>query len=134
MAETLAPFFTTMSDGSVRNKYTLKILNKRYSKRSFTLVVDGIADARASIQGQEHDGNSKIEARADDVHEATVWVTVPATAPRSSGRGQRPLQVPPARRRRWNRGHPRKDFPQAALIDRIGRINHGPVVPPIPAT
>jgi polyferredoxin len=39
------PLFVTLSDGSVRNSFTLRVLNKRYATRTFAISIDGIPGA-----------------------------------------------------------------------------------------
>ncbi|MEE7491563.1 cytochrome c oxidase accessory protein CcoG [Methylobacterium oryzae] len=45
------PQFVTLSDGSIRNGFTLRVLNKRPAERRFALAVDGVADARVEVVG-----------------------------------------------------------------------------------
>ena len=47
------PFFTVLSDGSVRNTFTVRILNKLYSTHTFTLGIEGIEGAKISALGHE---------------------------------------------------------------------------------
>jgi cytochrome c oxidase accessory protein FixG len=46
-----APLFVTLSDGSIRNGYTVKILNKAREPRAYELAVSGIAGPRVSVVG-----------------------------------------------------------------------------------
>ncbi|MEQ8196351.1 MAG: cytochrome c oxidase accessory protein CcoG, partial [Rhodospirillales bacterium] len=45
------PVYVTLSDGSIRNGYTFKILNKAYINRTFTLTTEGVPNAKLSIVG-----------------------------------------------------------------------------------
>ncbi|WP_349365095.1 MAG: cytochrome c oxidase accessory protein CcoG [Roseitalea porphyridii] len=45
------PVFTQLSDGSIRNGYTVKILNMVAEPRTFTLTLDGLAGATMAING-----------------------------------------------------------------------------------
>jgi cytochrome c oxidase accessory protein FixG len=45
------PVFVMLSDGSIRNGYTFKILNKAYIGRSFTLTTEGVPNAKLSVVG-----------------------------------------------------------------------------------
>ncbi|HAJ46877.1 MAG TPA: cytochrome c oxidase accessory protein CcoG, partial [Alphaproteobacteria bacterium] len=47
------PNFVRLSDGSVRNTYTLKIVNKGNAARTFTVVAEGPAAVSMKIAGQE---------------------------------------------------------------------------------
>jgi cytochrome c oxidase accessory protein FixG len=70
------PPFVLLSDGAVRNGYTVKILNKLHEPRNFTLAVRGLAQARIVIVGS--DAGAAIQVRTDDLRELRVLVTVPA--------------------------------------------------------
>ena len=47
------PLFVVLSDGSLRNNYTVKILNKLHDVRSFRLTADGLPGAKLAIMGFE---------------------------------------------------------------------------------
>lgn len=49
------PLFVTLSDGSIRNGYTFKILNKQRQEGSFILSVDGLSAATLSVVGGDGD-------------------------------------------------------------------------------
>ena len=74
------PLFVRLSDGSVRNGYTLKILNKRRAERSFDLGLEGLERYTMTLMGTERiDGERLVvEAPPDDVAEHRIFVTVPA--------------------------------------------------------
>jgi cytochrome c oxidase accessory protein FixG len=44
-----APLFVALSDGAIRNSYTLKILNKTHEPRAFRLSADGLAGVGVSV-------------------------------------------------------------------------------------
>jgi polyferredoxin len=71
------PVFVQLSDGGLRNGFTVKILNKRYERRSFTLAVAGLDGAEMSIVGFAHP-DAAIEVAPDDVRSLKVFVTLPA--------------------------------------------------------
>jgi cytochrome c oxidase accessory protein FixG len=77
-----APLFVTLSDGSVRNNYTLKIVNKTHEERRFTLVLDGLPGATlATVAAGAASGQTvALPARADGVATHRVHVTAPAGA------------------------------------------------------
>jgi cytochrome c oxidase accessory protein FixG len=58
------PLFVTLSDGAVRNGYTVKILNKERAERIFRLEFKGVAGARMRIVGLVETA-SWVELRAD---------------------------------------------------------------------
>jgi len=70
------PPYVLLSDGSIRNGYTVKILNKLQQPREFALQARGLAGARLAIVGMEAGG--KIEVATDALREVRVFVTVPA--------------------------------------------------------
>ena len=67
------PLFVRLSDGGVRNGYTLKILNKTHEPQRFVVGVDGIAAARMSIVG--FDGG-ELSVDADSLRAVRIYVTV----------------------------------------------------------
>ena len=57
----------TLADGSIRNGYTLRILNKRPVERHFTLAVEGLSGVRIEVPGAESEdalGRSTVLAEA----------------------------------------------------------------------
>ncbi len=69
------PPFVLLSDGGVRNGYTVKILNKQHEPRDFALDVRGLPGAQLSILGMEP--GARIRVTTDDLRELRVFVTVP---------------------------------------------------------
>ena len=70
------PPFVLLSDGSLRNAYTVKILNKMHEPRLFNLGVRGLPGALLSVVGSDNDGNVRVNT--DDLREVRVLVTLPA--------------------------------------------------------
>jgi polyferredoxin len=64
-----------LSDGSVRNGYTVKILNKLHQPRHFTLGTRGLEGASMTIVGVE--AGAKIRVTTDDLRELKVFVALP---------------------------------------------------------
>ena len=77
-----APLFVTLSDGAIRNGYTLKILNKARSEREFTLQIGGIPGAMLSVVGREpaDEGPVELTAKSDSVATFRVYIAAPRTA------------------------------------------------------
>jgi cytochrome c oxidase accessory protein FixG len=75
------PIFVKLSDGHIRNAYTVRISNMLAEPHSFTLEVDGLHDAHVEIIGGEGEVNGKpsITVGADQTRE--LRVTVRATDP-----------------------------------------------------
>ncbi len=71
------PLFVRLSDGAVRNAYTMRILNKRRETESFVLKVDGLADAQVEVIGSEarRGGDPVVEVGPDQTRELRVLVT-----------------------------------------------------------
>ena len=74
------PPFVRLSDGGVRNGYTVKILNKLHEPHTYTLRPDGIPGATMRILGFEEQADPKITVATDALRELRVLVTVPASS------------------------------------------------------
>lgn len=74
------PLFVTLSDGSVRNAYTLRFLNKRPDQRTIELKVTGVPVSLVHIIGEEPAGRSIVVVGADQTREVRVLVTAPSDA------------------------------------------------------
>jgi cytochrome c oxidase accessory protein FixG len=73
------PLFVRLSDGGIRNGYTVKILNKTHAAQRFAVEVEGIPATELAIVGQERNG-AEVAVEADVVRALKVYVTVPAQA------------------------------------------------------
>ncbi len=72
------PLFVTLSDGSLRNGYTVKILNKAREERSFLLTVDGIAAGEMQLAGHDSAaGPVKLTVKPDTVGTFRVFLRAP---------------------------------------------------------
>lgn len=79
------PLFVTLSDGSIRNGYTFKILNRARAERDFVLSLSGIDGATFSVRGGPSDTTrATLSTEPDQVESFRVFVT----APRSSLDGE----------------------------------------------
>ena len=75
------PLFVTLSDGSIRNGYTFKILNKSPDARIFTLAIDGLEDAQISVVGVDGQKAAQtLVATADHVESYHVFVAAQRSA------------------------------------------------------
>jgi cytochrome c oxidase accessory protein FixG len=75
------PIFVTLADGSIRNGYTLRVLNKRPVQRVFALELDGLPGARVEVVGAPpQDGRTSIAVAPDATHELRALVFAPAPA------------------------------------------------------
>jgi cytochrome c oxidase accessory protein FixG len=71
------PLAVLLKDGSVRNGYTLRIINKRLERRSFALGIAGPRDTRLDIVGAEASANGHpvVEVGPDQTREVRATVT-----------------------------------------------------------
>ena len=67
------PRFVTLSDGSIRNAFTVKIANCSASPREFELVAEGLAEARLEIIGVQ--SGRKIAVAEDGAQSLRVTLT-----------------------------------------------------------
>ncbi|HEX2552424.1 MAG TPA: cytochrome c oxidase accessory protein CcoG [Microvirga sp.] len=75
------PIFVTLADGSIRNGYTLRLLNKRPVDRLLTLSIEGLDGARVEIPGMAAEGShASIPIGPDTTHEVRALVFAPAGA------------------------------------------------------
>ncbi|MFB6452536.1 cytochrome c oxidase accessory protein CcoG [Bradyrhizobium tunisiense] len=80
------PLFVQLSDGGVRNDYTVRILNKG-AQRSFTLEISGLPGATIRVAGIESgsDGKPIVEVGQDQTREVRLSVQVgPSDLPKTS--------------------------------------------------
>jgi len=71
------PLYVQLSDGALRNGYTVKILNKLHDNRSFKLSTEGLPDAMFAIVGVS-DPHAQIDVPSDSLRALKVLVTVPS--------------------------------------------------------
>ena len=71
------PLFVTLSDGSIRNGYTVKILNKRQEERTFRLSIHDLPGAAMEMIGEDG-GNQQalvITVDPDKLKAVKIYVT-----------------------------------------------------------
>lgn len=77
------PPFVQLSDGSIRNAYTLKVVNKANVEREFVVTLSGIDRINLDAIGEmAFDNRMQISVRGDDVRSIRVFATLPAGAAR----------------------------------------------------
>ncbi|MFQ5774362.1 MAG: cytochrome c oxidase accessory protein CcoG [Kiloniellaceae bacterium] len=74
------PLFVTLSDGAIRNGYTLKVINKLHDERRYRLSVEGLADARIGVVGDRGGVEALLTVKPDRLASFRVFVTVPREA------------------------------------------------------
>ena len=80
-----APPFVELSNGDVRNGYSVKLVNKRNEDREVRLSVSGIEDVDVTIIGND-DNDDTIIMSAEHVDRYRVLVTVPNSVDVKSGK------------------------------------------------
>jgi cytochrome c oxidase accessory protein FixG len=68
------PTFVTMSDGSIRNTYDVRLLNKHGESRPFQITLTENDDLSLSLEG--HEGNT-VNVPANDTYLQKVYVVAP---------------------------------------------------------
>lgn len=71
-----AVLFVPLSDGGVRNGYTVKILNKEHEPRTFRLSIKGLEGGTLRVLGTK-DEKPVVTVATDNLREIRVFVTVP---------------------------------------------------------
>ena len=76
------PLFVTLSNGSIRNGYTIKVLNMSREERRFTLEARALESAALQVVGQEGDAYETVElmAKPDGVATYKIYLALPRTA------------------------------------------------------
>lgn len=71
------PLFVKLSDGSVRNGYTLSVINRTHDDRRYTLDVKGIAVQSIKLQQNDEVTPDNLNVFADSVSHFRVFITAP---------------------------------------------------------
>jgi cytochrome c oxidase accessory protein FixG len=87
------PPYVQLSDGSIRNGYVVKILNKLHARRTMNLSLEGLPGASLTILGRERENNPGIEVATDDLREIRAYVTVPRERVAQISAGQAAFDV-----------------------------------------
>ncbi|CAB4327277.1 MULTISPECIES: cytochrome c oxidase accessory protein CcoG [unclassified Brucella] len=76
------PQYVLLSDGSIRNGYTVKLLNMIPTPRTFELSIQGLPEATLTVQDETPDanGNYAIAVEPDKLKNLRVFVTMPHDA------------------------------------------------------
>ncbi|SLN34010.1 cytochrome c oxidase accessory protein CcoG [Roseisalinus antarcticus] len=69
------PTFVTLSDGSVRNAYEIRLRNKQGEERPFRITIDGDPMLFADLEGTPYE---TVPVAANSTHLQRVYVTAPA--------------------------------------------------------
>ncbi len=68
------PLFVTLSDGSIRNGYTVKIINKQHAARDFALQLEGLPGATIDVVGTAASAE-RLAVDPDSLASYRVFVT-----------------------------------------------------------
>lgn len=71
------PLFVQMSDGSVRNSYTLKVLNKTHDDKHYTITVKGLDGLKFKLQGGNDVDVNNVPVFADSVGHFRAFIEAP---------------------------------------------------------
>ena len=75
------PLYVTLSDGSIRNGYAIKILNKSRVETAFALDVEGLPEHDVKVVGDDAGGDQTVlVVPADQLRSFRVLVAIPAEA------------------------------------------------------
>lgn len=69
------PLFVKLSDGTIRNGYDIKILNKTHEDKTYSLIVEGLDGAHIKIQSAGNIEASDMPIFADSVGHYRAFVT-----------------------------------------------------------
>jgi polyferredoxin len=70
------PLFVRLSDGGVRNGYTLKLMNKLYAPRALSLGLEGLPGAKLSVVGLDNDINPIVTVPPDELKSVRLYVNL----------------------------------------------------------
>lgn len=68
------PLFVKLSDGSIRNGYEIKILNKTHEDRLYKLNIEGLNDSKIKVQGAGELTANSLPVFADSIGHFRVFV------------------------------------------------------------
>ncbi|MBI74385.1 MAG: cytochrome c oxidase accessory protein CcoG [Oceanicaulis sp.] len=74
------PNFVILSDGSVRNGYNLKVVNKANEPRILTLSIEGDPQIETRLLGAADDAPMQLTVDADRTQDFVIYLTLPASA------------------------------------------------------
>jgi len=69
------PNFVTLSDGSIRNGYTIKVLNKATEPRQLSLIAEQLPSPVMTVAGQRQDDAIVLNVPADETRDFKVYVS-----------------------------------------------------------
>ena len=85
------PLYVQLTDGGLRNGYTVKLLNKSYETHSYALAVEGLPGAQLTIVGAGGEDAGHLAVAPDDLRAFKTYVTLPRGEAMRLPAGQNPL-------------------------------------------
>ncbi len=83
IARERGPLFAVIPDGSIRNTYTIKILNREHTPRTFVLTIEGLDQAQLFVQDYvEYKRGLTFFLKAEQEGEYKVFVKIPGNSVR----------------------------------------------------
>ena len=74
------PNFVRLSDGSVRNGYTIKVINKAHETRHLEFVVEGDPRIKVRVLGADANAPRSLMVASDRTQDFIVYLTLPSDA------------------------------------------------------
>ena len=74
------PLYVKLSGGGLRNGYTIKLLNKLYKPRSFSIGVAGLPGAALSVIGHDQESRPVVTVPPDQLQSLRLYVTLDKSA------------------------------------------------------
>lgn len=72
------PLFVTLSDGSIRNGYTIKIANKTHENKKFTIKLIQPEGAEIKVAAYEGVNENNLPVSANEVGDFKIYITIPS--------------------------------------------------------
>ena len=87
------PLFVVLSDGSIRNGYTVKVINKEYQPHTFRISVDGLKGAEIRSITPANDDGQTIDLGPDSLKTLRVFVSLPKDMMGELHHGEAPVTI-----------------------------------------
>ena len=71
------PPYVLLTDGGIRNAYTVKVLNKLHQPRTFAIEARGLPGANVAVIGSSSTDPAEVHVPTDTVRDFRVLVVVP---------------------------------------------------------
>jgi len=68
------PLFVKLSNGQIRNSYDIKILNKSFKNKNYSLTVEGLENSKIKIQGIESLSHNNLPVIANSVGHYRIFL------------------------------------------------------------